>query len=113
MAEMVNHPNHYGGKENLYEAIKVIEAWNLNFSLGNVIKYVSRAGKKNNILEDLEKASWYLNREIEKTKSMSIDDTSLSDLVEDMSTKTGKDFQEWFYSLNTTERKLLTDYFNM
>ena len=68
MKEMVNHPTHYGGEDNPYEAIKVIEAWDLNFNLGNVIKYVSRAGKKNNTLEDLEKASWYLNRAIENLK---------------------------------------------
>ena len=63
--EKVNHPNHYGGKESVYEAIKVIEAWNLDFSLGNVIKYISRAGKKSdNVMEDLEKAKWYLERAI-------------------------------------------------
>tara|TARA_Y100001937_G_C6924744_1_gene243329 strand:+ start:23 stop:253 length:231 start_codon:yes stop_codon:yes gene_type:complete len=67
--EMVNHPNHYGGEENIYEAIKVIEAWDLGFNLGNSIKYISRAGKKNNKLEDLEKASWYINREINKLKT--------------------------------------------
>ena len=67
--EMVNHPPHYGGAENTYEAIKVIEAWNLNFSLGNVIKYISRAGKKNETLEDLEKAAWYLDRAIQHTKT--------------------------------------------
>lgn len=65
--EMVDHPQHYGGGDNPYEAIKVIEAWNLNFNLGNVIKYISRAGlkNKNKLIEDLKKASWYLNREIE------------------------------------------------
>ena len=64
---MVNHPNHYGGSENPYEAIKVIEAWNLDFLLGNSIKYISRAGKKNpeKEKEDLLKAIWYLNRRIE------------------------------------------------
>lgn len=62
----VNHPEHYGGKENPYEAIKVIEAWNLTFCLGNVVKYLSRAGKKGSKLEDLKKAQWYLNREIER-----------------------------------------------
>ena len=63
----VDHPDHYGGKNNPYEAIKVIEAWDLNFSLGNVLKYVSRAGKKSdNTVEDLKKAVWYLNREIER-----------------------------------------------
>lgn len=64
----VNSPKHYGGAENPYEAIKVIEAWDLGFHLGNVVKYISRAGKKGNTLEDLEKASWYLNREIEKKR---------------------------------------------
>lgn len=43
---MVDHPRHYGGKNNLYEAIKVIEAWDLGFNLGNSIKYISRAEKK-------------------------------------------------------------------
>ena len=62
--ESVNNPEHYGGKQNTYEAIKVIEAWDLNFHLGNVIKYISRAGKKdkNKLKEDLEKAKWYLDR---------------------------------------------------
>ena len=69
--EMVNHPNHYGGKNNLYEAIKVIEAWNLDFHLGNTVKYISRAGKKDPTkeLEDLTKAMWYLERKIEKIKN--------------------------------------------
>ena len=44
--EQVNHPNHYGGETNPYEAIKVIDAWDLGFSLGNTVKYISRAGKK-------------------------------------------------------------------
>ena len=65
--ETINHPDHYGGEENTYEAIKVIEAWGLNFSLGNVLKYMSRAGKKSaQPLEALRKASWYLNREIKR-----------------------------------------------
>jgi uncharacterized protein DUF3310 len=66
MAEKVNHPPHYGGADNPYEAIKVIEAWKLGFNLGNCIKYISRAGKKgrHGPLEDLKKARWYLDREI-------------------------------------------------
>ncbi len=62
--ESVNNPEHYGGKQNTYEAIKVIEAWGLNFHLGNVIKYISRAGKKDKTKykEDLLKAKWYLDR---------------------------------------------------
>ena len=72
--EMVNHPEHYGGKDNPYEAIKVIRAWNLSFSLGNVIKYVSRAGKKDPLkrLEDLHKAMWYLQEEIANEYEKSI-----------------------------------------
>lgn len=72
--EKVNHPQHYGGKDNPYEAIKVIEAWDLGFNLGNVVKYVSRAGKKYSSmeLEDLEKAKWYLDREISKIKDAGI-----------------------------------------
>lgn len=51
------------------QAIDAIEAWDLNFSLGNVVKYVARAGKKTkNRKEDLEKALWYLQRELRKEK---------------------------------------------
>jgi len=67
--EMVNHPNHYGGEDNPYEAIKVIENWDLGFNLGNAVKYISRVGKKDNTLDDLKKASWYINREINKLKN--------------------------------------------
>ena len=70
--EMVNHPDHY--HPGTYEAINVIEAWDLNFSLGSAIKYISRCGlkpdaelsKKEKTLEDLRKAAWYINREIER-----------------------------------------------
>lgn len=63
--EHVDHPQHYGG-DTTYEVIKVIEAWGLGFHLGNTVKYISRAGKKDKAktLEDLKKAAWYLNREI-------------------------------------------------
>ena len=64
--QAVDHPAHYGGADNTYEAIKVIEAWELGFNLGNVIKYISRAGKKGSRIDDLKKAQWYLTREIEK-----------------------------------------------
>ena len=64
--ERVDHPAHYGGAADPYEAIKVIEAWGLGFSLGNAVKYVARAGKKNGApeLEDLKEARWYLDRRI-------------------------------------------------
>ena len=63
--EAVNNPKHYGG-DTTYEAIKVIEAWELNFHLGNVVKYISRAGRKDltKTKEDLLKAQWYLDRYI-------------------------------------------------
>lgn len=65
--EMVNNPLHYGGADNPYEAIKVIEVWDLDFHLGNTVKYISRAGIKNpeKELEDLKKAAWYLQRKID------------------------------------------------
>lgn len=75
MAEAVNHPAHYGGADNPYEAIKVIEAWELGFNLGNAVKYVSRAGKKGDALEDLRKAAWYLQREIENRAQSSTERT--------------------------------------
>jgi hypothetical protein len=67
--DAINHPEHYGGSDSTYEAIKVIEAWELGFCLGNVIKYISRAGKKGSKLEDLKKAQWYLNHEIERLQA--------------------------------------------
>jgi hypothetical protein len=68
----VHHPGHYGGADNPYETIKVIEAWGLGFHLGNCVKYISRAGKKPDpmltaeatALRDLRKARFYLDREI-------------------------------------------------
>jgi hypothetical protein len=68
--EMVKNPDHYGGASNPYEAIKVIENWNLDFHLGNTVKYISRAGKKDPTkeIEDLEKAMFYLGRKINNLK---------------------------------------------
>ena len=63
MSNKVNHPNHYRSDSGI-EAIDAIEAWGLNFNLGNVIKYTCRAGLKENREEDLKKAAWYLQREI-------------------------------------------------
>jgi len=73
--EMVNHPEHYGGKENIYEVVKVCEAWGLDKDayIFNVVKYVARAGKKDTDkeLQDMKKALWYLNRKIERLESNS------------------------------------------
>ena len=68
MSDMVNHPAHYN--KSSIEPIKVIEEWGLNFALGNVIKYLCRDGKKDpaKTIEDLEKAEWYLKREIARLK---------------------------------------------
>jgi hypothetical protein len=66
----INHPPHYGG-DTPYEAIKVIEAWQLGFCLGNTVKYIARAGKKDpqRLVEDLKKARWYLDREIQRLEA--------------------------------------------
>lgn len=66
--EAVNHPQHYGG-DNPYEVIKVLRAWfpdGIPFNIGNTIKYLARAGKKDpaKLVEDLEKGRWYLDDEI-------------------------------------------------
>tara|TARA_Y100001973_G_C5172840_1_gene320120 strand:- start:597 stop:869 length:273 start_codon:yes stop_codon:yes gene_type:complete len=60
--EPVDHPSYYGGKDNTYEAINVIEAWDLDFHCGNVVKYIARHKEKNNPKQDIEKAIWYLQR---------------------------------------------------
>ena len=62
--DVVNHPKHYTSNPSGIECIQVTE--NFNFNLGNVIKYVWRSGLKDDALQDLEKARWYLNREIER-----------------------------------------------
>ena len=70
MKDAINHPDHYAGSK--IETIDYIEDKGLNFNLGNVVKYVSRAGRKKSVgksleskaLEDLKKAQFYLQREI-------------------------------------------------
>ena len=66
-SDPVNHPPHY--KTGGVETIDFIEAKDLNYRLGNVVKYVSRAGKKGDPIQDLEKAAWYLQREITARKN--------------------------------------------
>ena len=60
----VHHPAHYNAGS--IEVIDAIEAWNLGFNLGNVVKYVVRADHKGNAVEDLRKALWYLQRELDR-----------------------------------------------
>ena len=61
---LINHPQHYQG--NGIEVIDIIDSFNLNFNLGNSIKYILRADKKGNKKQDLEKALWYINHELKK-----------------------------------------------
>ena len=72
--DKVNHPSYYNNGK--VEVIDAIEAWGLNFHRGNAVKYIARAGKKNiaNEVEDLEKAVWYINREIERLKNESCEE---------------------------------------
>ena len=70
--EAVNHPDYY--KRGGVEAIDAIEAWGLGFNLGNVVKYIARAGHKTaDGLQDLRKAAWYLDREIKRINSKAPD----------------------------------------
>jgi len=64
--EKVNHPSHYN--RGSIEVIDAIEAWDLGFSDGNVVKYLARARWKGKEIEDLEKALWYLKRHIENRR---------------------------------------------
>lgn len=64
LSDTVNHPPHYKKHPSGIECIEVTE--HFNFNLGNAIKYIWRAGLKADLLEDLKKAKWYLEREISK-----------------------------------------------
>jgi len=83
--DSVNNPSHYGGIGNVYETVKVIIAWGLtnDYFLGNVVKYISRAGKKDptKYLEDLKKAQWYLNKRIEMLEDQKLAEQRLQKLV--------------------------------
>jgi hypothetical protein len=70
--ESVDHPLHYGsGADDPYEHIKVVNAWGLNYQLGNATKYIARCGKKPGVnpIEELEKAKWYIQAEINRRKA--------------------------------------------
>jgi uncharacterized protein DUF3310 len=89
MSESVNHPSHYN--QGKIEVIEFIEDKKLGFNLGNAVKYISRAGVKDPCkhVEDLEKAVWYLKREIELVKSFALGEEPcrLNDMNERMVTK--------------------------
>lgn len=61
---LIDHPIHY--QSDGIEVINIIDSFNLNFNLGNSIKYILRADKKGNKKQDLEKALWYINHELKK-----------------------------------------------
>jgi hypothetical protein len=61
---LIDHPEHY--QSDSIEVIDIIDSFNLNFNLGNSIKYILRADKKGNKKQDLEKALWYINHELKK-----------------------------------------------
>lgn len=72
MTDMVNHPQHYTGFSNGAEVIDITE--NLTFNAGNAVKYAARAGRtdgrnKGTVVEDLNKAIWYLRRELDRLES--------------------------------------------
>ena len=86
--ETVNHPEHYNQG---IEAIDIIESWNLNFSLGNAIKYILRAPYKGSKKEDIQKAIWYLERELQREETTSTMETdSLDSTLDGSNIKTGK-----------------------
>ncbi len=65
--DKINNPKHYTFGS--IEVIEAIEAWSLGYHLGNVIKYIARSKHKNNELEDLKKARWYINRKIQQLEN--------------------------------------------
>lgn len=68
---VVNHPSHYQSGNGL-EAIDVIEAFKLDFHLGNSVKYILRSGKKENEVQDLKKAVWYLSRYLKNVHNLEL-----------------------------------------
>jgi hypothetical protein len=68
MGDSVNHPPHYNSHPSGVECIDVVE--HMGFNLGNAIKYIWRADDKGNALEDLQKAAWYVTREIERRRKL-------------------------------------------
>lgn len=69
MTDPVNHPPHYNDHPSGIECIDIVE--HMNFCVGNAIKYLWRAGlKSNDAIQDLEKANWYVSREIERQRKL-------------------------------------------
>ena len=68
MTDMVNHPPHYTNHPSGIEVIEITE--HMNFCLGNAIKYILRSDQKGKQIEDLKKAAWYINREINRLEKL-------------------------------------------
>ena len=68
MADLINHPPHYTSHPSGVECIQITE-W-MGFNLGNAVKYLWRSGNKGAELDDLKKARWYINREIDRLGRM-------------------------------------------
>lgn len=86
--ENVDRPIHYQGKK--FDAIDVIEEFDLGFNLGNAIKYIIRAGKKEDYIEDLKKSYWYIQREI--TNRIASEDSNYTiDTLKNMDSKLNDD----------------------
>ena len=66
VSSTLSRPAHYGGEDNPFEAIKIIHHYNLNFNLGNIIKYTLRCGKKDEAIKELEKIKQYADFEIQR-----------------------------------------------
>lgn len=73
MKDMINHPEHYTSHPSGVECIEIAE--HMNFCCGNALKYIWRAGLKNDAVEDLNKAKWYLEREIARRNKQTLDYT--------------------------------------
>lgn len=80
MPDFVNHPPHYNDHPSGIECIDIVEHY--NFNTGNAIKYLWRAGLKEDEIEDLKKAAWYVNREIERRLNEVRTDSSSFDVVD-------------------------------
>ena len=94
--DSINSPAHYA-EGRTYEPIDVIEDWELNYNLGNACKYISRAGRKQDQLEDLKKARWYIDREIQSLEQPVPFEATYEDIVESMIDNAIRGYEEPFY----------------
>lgn len=74
MSDIVNHPSHYNSNPSGVECIVVAE--HMPFNIGNAMKYLWRAGLKDATIQDLQKAAWYVNREIERLQKQQAQENS-------------------------------------